>query len=229
MLHWQRDGSMEQIAGGEYYLHWEQGLCFRKNEACIQGKVYPLSFQYCPLYLLFTFQLRLNNVVYAAKTFYNTTSNNPNNQPGSNITVGKIENKKHMKDELVRQHLAQISLSKFQAQAASRNVSIYGDVWFLTMTDLDIGFWYFPTDIKIAQAFILMVATPGELYEHCWLVDPYLKTVEERKFSGTQQAGSGKDLAGRTCDALAHFSLFDSNSTFVLVDIQGENWFESVF
>jgi len=53
-------------------------------------------------------------------------------------------------------------------------------------------------------------------------VDPFLGEVDVKKFSGTDEAGSNTDLAGMTCDAFAHFSLYDSGGTLVLVDIQGE-------
>ena len=41
------------------------------------------------------------------------------------------------------------------------------------------------------------------------------------KFSGTREAGTHSSLIGMTCDALAHFSVFDSDLELVLVDIQG--------
>jgi hypothetical protein len=42
-----------------------------------------------------------------------------------------------------------------------------------------------------------------------------------RKFSGTAKAGSNNDLVGATCDAFAHFSVYDSDHHLVFVDIQG--------
>lgn len=42
-----------------------------------------------------------------------------------------------------------------------------------------------------------------------------------RKFSGTEAPGDNKDLAGKTCDAFAHFSLEVSSGNLVLVDVQG--------
>lgn len=42
-----------------------------------------------------------------------------------------------------------------------------------------------------------------------------------RKFSGIMETGRNTDLTGCACDALAHFSSYDSGGTAVLVDIQG--------
>ena len=42
-----------------------------------------------------------------------------------------------------------------------------------------------------------------------------------RKFSGTNRAGANSDFAGKTCDAFAHFALFDSGFEFIPTDIQG--------
>lgn len=55
-----------------------------------------------------------------------------------------------------------------------------------------------------------------------WIVDPLLDNSDIIKFSGTEKAGDNRSsMAGRTCDALAHFSLHDSAGSLVLVDIQG--------
>jgi hypothetical protein len=52
-------------------------------------------------------------------------------------------------------------------------------------------------------------------------VDPQLSTTKVKKLSGTFQAGNHTSLLGMPCDALAHFSTYDSNLDLVLVDIQG--------
>lgn len=54
-----------------------------------------------------------------------------------------------------------------------------------------------------------------------WLVDPLLSSNTIRKFSGTTEAGQNTDFLGMTCDALAHFSLHESDTELVIVDIQG--------
>lgn len=55
-----------------------------------------------------------------------------------------------------------------------------------------------------------------------WLVAPLLEHTKIRKFSGTLQAGLNGDFMGETCDALAHYSLHDSNNELVFADMQGE-------
>jgi len=77
-----------------------------------------------------------------------------------------------------------------------------------------------PTDLKVAECFILTVHSSIEKGTS-WIADRLLKVVKERKFSGTQKAGFNSDLMGKTCDAFAHFSMMDSANSFVLADIQG--------
>lgn len=61
-----------------------------------------------------------------------------------------------------------------------------------------------------------------------WLVDPLLRSTQIVKFSGTDTAGSNNMLSGKTCDALAHFSLDQSQGHLVFVDIPGMP-FDSLF
>ncbi|PPQ87551.1 hypothetical protein CVT24_012095 [Panaeolus cyanescens] len=75
-------------------------------------------------------------------------------------------------------------------------------------------------DLVISEPFIVTVAQGFE-QGLSWLVDPFLGDVAVTKFSGSQCAGSNMDRVGMTCDAFAHFSLHDSDGSFVLVDIQG--------
>lgn len=66
--------------------------------------------------------------------------------------------------------------------------------------------------------------TQGSCAGHAWLVDPLYKDAERavHRFSGTTEAGDNSNkLAGRTCDALAHYSHFNSDGTIVFVDIEG--------
>ncbi|KAJ7436621.1 hypothetical protein FB451DRAFT_1453797 [Mycena latifolia] len=74
--------------------------------------------------------------------------------------------------------------------------------------------------LRVAESFILHVVS-GPQKHHAWIVDPLLSTLQTVKFSGTDVAGSHGDLFGATCDALAHFSLEDSEKYLVFVDIQG--------
>lgn len=67
----------------------------------------------------------------------------------------------------------------------------------------------------------LLTVVEGREKGLTWLVDPLLSSTVIQKFSGTSQAGSNTDLAGMTCDAFAHFSLYDSEGDLVFVDIQG--------
>ncbi|KAJ7912437.1 hypothetical protein B0H13DRAFT_2327443 [Mycena leptocephala] len=95
----------------------------------------------------------------------------------------------HLKAELLCQKQVAHCLTRFQEQAKAHGVSI--------------------ADLRAAQSFILHV-TSGPRKHHAWLVDPLLSTTNTIKFSGTDVAGSNSDLFGATCDALAHFSLEDS-------------------
>jgi hypothetical protein len=61
------------------------------------------------------------------------------------------------------------------------------------------------------------------LYETI-LAAPYISILDgfsERKWLGTNQAGDNKNCFGAVIDAFAHHTLIDSNSTAVLVDLQG--------
>lgn len=71
--------------------------------------------------------------------------------------------------------------------------------------------------MTIAESFLLTVNSSNR----SWLVDTFVPNAEVIKFSGTERAGYHDDLAGRTCDAFAHFSLHESSGGLVLVDIQG--------
>lgn len=77
------------------------------------------------------------------------------------------------------------------------------------------------TDIEVASSAIFEV-TSGPSTGYAWLVDTFLPNMKILKFSGTNEVGSNSRLVGKTCDALAHFSLVSSGGSMVLVDIQGE-------
>lgn len=75
-------------------------------------------------------------------------------------------------------------------------------------------------DVEVEQGHILRVCE-GPSTGLAWIVAPLLDHTKMRKFSGTNRAGSNKDLPGQTCDALAHFSLYDSHNSMAFVDVQG--------
>ena len=79
-------------------------------------------------------------------------------------------------------------------------------------------------DLHVEMPFLIEVVESDTGHEDglSWIVDPLLDHTATRKFSGTTQAGTNDDFVGKTCDALAHFSLHDSGGEVVLVDIQGD-------
>ncbi|KAF5319749.1 hypothetical protein D9619_008626 [Psilocybe cf. subviscida] len=137
--------------------------------------------------------LRMNEEMYAAKTFYNIGK-------GSQDVITDEENLQHLQDEILRQSLAAHCAEKFYDDCRKNHISII--------------------DIEVEQAFILQV-DDGSESQQAWMVAPLLDSGTMRKFSGTMEAGRNTDLTGCTCDALAHFSSYDSGGTAVLVDIQG--------
>ena len=78
-------------------------------------------------------------------------------------------------------------------------------------------------DLSFDDAYVFVVSKGPEA-GHAWLVDPlYDGLTSFTKFSSNMHAGDNSNsLVGRTCDALAHFSYFDSEESLVLVDIQGK-------
>ncbi|KAJ7163848.1 hypothetical protein C8R43DRAFT_1122815 [Mycena crocata] len=110
------------------------------------------------------------------------------------------ENLSYLKDELRCQKQAAHCLARFQERAKANKISI--------------------ADLRVAESFIFHVIS-GPQKHLAWLVDPLLSSTETTKFSGTDVAGNNGDLFGATCDALAHFSLEDSEEYLVFVDIQG--------
>ncbi|EAU82716.1 atypical/Alpha protein kinase [Coprinopsis cinerea okayama7 len=129
---------------------------------------------------------------YAAKYFYDIDGSG---------AVSHKDNLVHLKDELLRGHILEVAAEKFVKSARHAKISTY--------------------DIRgPAESFILTVVE-GPSKGRAWLVDPLFENAVMRKFSGTDLAGANSDLAGRTCDAFAHFSLDDSDGSVVFVDIQG--------
>ncbi|KJA29094.1 hypothetical protein HYPSUDRAFT_196518 [Hypholoma sublateritium FD-334 SS-4] len=140
------------------------------------------------------FKIRINNSddLYAGKRFYYIGD--------GSFTVSKEDNDKHLHDELLRQKVAQKGLEKFNNEIRSNKINAY--------------------DIRIADTFLLTVIG-GEDDSLTWIVDPLQESFTVIKLSGTNEAGNNVDLMGMTCDAFAHFSLYDSSETCVFVDIQG--------
>jgi hypothetical protein len=62
--------------------------------------------------------MRIGDKQYAAKQFFNV------GHPGTSVTID--ENKKHLRDELLRQQIAGKSIQKFSAIVTQRNVSAFG-------------------------------------------------------------------------------------------------------
>ncbi|KAJ2921823.1 hypothetical protein H1R20_g15278, partial [Candolleomyces eurysporus] len=142
------------------------------------------------------FKLRAGEVLFAAKCFFKT---------GDSIleeSVSKEDNLKHLKDELFRQVVARKPVKRFLKLAIENNVSVY--------------------NLSFDDAYVFVVSKGPEA-GHAWLVDPlYDGLTSFTKFSSNVHAGDNSNsLVGRTCDALAHFSYFDSEESLVLVDIQG--------
>ncbi|RXW20278.1 hypothetical protein EST38_g5572 [Candolleomyces aberdarensis] len=140
------------------------------------------------------YKMLISGTSYAAKCFYNIGDEDGN-------TATKEENLAHLKEELLRQVVARQCIERFRAAARK-----------------------YICNVKIMESFILTVAE-GPLKGHAWLGDPLLSTDPNAncKFSGTEMAGENEDLVGKTCDAFAHFSLYDSDGAIVFVDIQGIN------
>ncbi|KAJ3506412.1 hypothetical protein NLJ89_g6881 [Agrocybe chaxingu] len=142
------------------------------------------------------FKLRLDDTTYVAKTFYNISGDASDKSP-----ISPSVNLIHLKDELLRMTLAKKCVGKFNEEAKANSVTIF--------------------DVRVADSFILTVAS-GKAQGQSWIVDRLLDSSKMAKYSGTQKAGANTgNLVGCTCDALAHFSLYDSQNTFLLVDIQG--------
>ncbi|KAF9487146.1 kinase-like protein, partial [Pleurotus eryngii] len=65
--------------------------------------------------------------------------------------------------------------------------------------------------------------TRSLLFEHV-LIAPFIERSalhQERKFSGSEQAGNNKDEVGKMMDAFAHHVFVDSQGSLIFTDIQG--------
>ncbi|KAJ7216982.1 kinase-like domain-containing protein [Mycena pura] len=102
-----------------------------------------------------------------------------------------------LKREVNNQLVAARCLEGFQEAASQNNTPI--------------------ADVRVAKPFLLEATADRRVF----LVDFLLSNTQTIKYSGTEQAGANNDFYGKTCDAFAHFSLWDSGEAFVLADIQG--------
>ncbi|PPR05260.1 hypothetical protein CVT24_008286 [Panaeolus cyanescens] len=161
------------------------------------------------------YKMLLDQRFYAAKRYFNVGDDETGH-------VSKEDNLTHLKDELLRQFVASDSIQRFLDSAKKFRISVYSMFLFLYRYREPLTVPSFSPDMKTADSFILTVVS-GLHQGESWLVDPLLsEDAEIRKFSGSAQAGKNdEDLVGRTCDAFAHFSLFDSDCNIVFVDIQG--------
>ncbi|TEB34281.1 kinase-like protein [Coprinellus micaceus] len=138
-------------------------------------------------------KMTIDGVVYAAKCYYDV---------GYGESVSKEDNLHHLKEEANRQRLASGCAQRFMDAATKSKISFY--------------------NLRAAHPFIVIIAE-GTNKGHAWLVDTLISEhASVRKFSGTNEAGLNMvDLVGKTCDAYAHYSLYDSDCAAVFVDIQG--------
>lgn len=164
----------------------------------------------------------MNGNTFAAKCYYDIGK-------GPIIGVSKEENIKNLKDEVLRQYIAKQSASRFMATAKSNNVSVYSesDLFPIDINSMSMNrecvLTRILSDLYVEEALILQVSK-GANKGQSWIVDTLYDDADLAmcKFSGTDEAGHNpEDLVGRTCDAWAHYSFFDSDETLVFVDIQG--------
>ncbi|KAF6752937.1 kinase-like domain-containing protein [Ephemerocybe angulata] len=141
------------------------------------------------------YKLTMGGNMFAAKRFYNIGQ-------GAFAPVSNEDNLQNIKDEVLRQYVAKLSAEKFMEAARSDNISIY--------------------DLCFEDPMVLVVKRGADKGQ-AFLVDFFYEDADlaMSKFSGTDEAGHHADLVGRTSDAWAHFSYWDSGETIVFVDIQG--------
>ncbi|KAF9548621.1 kinase-like protein [Agrocybe pediades] len=137
------------------------------------------------------YKMHIGTKTYAAKNFFFAGDTDSSAPPD------KHENLALLKEELVRQKSLAAALKEFLDVASKRNISI--------------------CDLQVSDGFIIKLNDGSD----AWLVDHYLNPEKMHKFSGSDKAGSNRDLPGMTCDAFAHFTLEDSGLELVPVDIQG--------
>lgn len=156
--------------------------------------------------------------VYAAKRFYNI------GDPDSVNAVSYEDNLAHLKEEAIRQNWAKHSIEKFQTECIKKAISVFSECAICTSRIMLIELCNQGLHVETPYILEVVKSKSGFGGEDglAWLVDPLLDHTATRKFSGTAEAGSNNDFAGKTCDALAHFSLHDSSGEAIMVDIQGK-------
>lgn len=136
------------------------------------------------------------------------------------------EELRFLQQELLRTELAKIITESFVAAAEKQKIPIYREWGTLGVFEFWFNSGYSTCSFVLPVAQLRFPATclltnteTGEAF----IADELLSSMDVVKFSGTVQAGlHGKDdLAGQTCDTLAHWSYITSDKTLVFTDIQG--------
>lgn len=91
-------------------------------------------------------------------------------------------------------------------------VSVYADILYPL-------FWQQDTEIAVLVPDIIKV-THGPEAGKTWLCDKYVNGTF-KKYSGTNEAGDGKDLFSKAVNAFAHYVAEQSEWSIVPTDIQG--------
>lgn len=143
----------------------------------------------------------LNGADYAAKSYYCIP---PSNDPLGNIPIPNPENEKHIRMDVLKQTIAADIVRDFNS-AIDACQPIRPPC----------------ASASVAETQMVIVSSPGPFNGRAFIVDRYHGSGTFIKYSGTTQAGNNTDLYGKTCDAIAHYSLHSTGGKMVLVDIQG--------
>ena len=151
-------------------------------------------------------QIELDGTRFAAKELFDI---------GAGKKPRYRESVSFLKREVNNQLVAARCLEGFQEAASQNNTPIAG--LYFKLSAVLLCFLNLLSDVRVAKPFLLEAAADRRVF----LVDLLLSNTQTIKYSGTEQAGANNDFYGKTCDAFAHFSLWDSGEAFVLADIQG--------
>ncbi len=144
------------------------------------------------------FQMQIDGIEYAAKSYYSIT---PSPDGPGDIPIPNSENELHIRADVMKQLLATDIVRHFFIAVKNSNVSC--------------------VDVQVAETKMVVITSTGLSNGQAFLIDHYFGAGSFVKYSGTTQAGRNTDLYGKTCDAIAHFSLDSTGGNMVLVDIQG--------
>ncbi|KAJ7049134.1 hypothetical protein C8F01DRAFT_1093833 [Mycena amicta] len=125
--------------------------------------------------------------------------------------------------------LSKIQLNPPSQQGKTKKMSIHLagkclDLFQAAAREKDVGI----ADIHVAKPFLLQEAD-GDDSVRTFLVDRLLSNTRTIKYLGTDEAGANEDFYGKTCDAFAHYSLWDSHGDLVFVDVQVTFAFENYY